>query len=169
MTREAKAFPKLNRRLFKTVRDRVAKAIAEQKFDMRNWGVLHDPKHKTWVRDSSAGCGTTACIAGWTILESARVSSIPKTAYQLGYTEYPGYCGGNNHDCSMGETADEAAKLLGLTPEQARMLFYIENWPQGRRDEVEMQVVVADRVKEGKKAMFLMDEMLAGRDPWEDG
>jgi hypothetical protein len=63
------------------------------------------------------------------------------------------------------------------------MLFYVQNWPQGRRDEDEdgpswwsagTGATVAPPspfIKVGfedKHALFLMDEMLAGRDPWDE-
>jgi hypothetical protein len=55
-----------------------------------------------WVGGVGAGCGTTACIAGWAVVEFARDEKLIRAP----------------------KMADKAQKLLGLDAAQAHELFY---------------------------------------------
>lgn len=62
-------------------------------------------------------CGTTACIAGWVLLQS-------------GYTlDERNHFHNSNNDIVYSES-NEAAKILGLSSHQEDLLFYERYWPQ---------------------------------------
>jgi hypothetical protein len=81
---------------------RVAKHISEEprRLDM---GVLTDIRTKYEYGDDAPPCGTVGCIAGWACLLTG---SKPQHAWQGGFNYW-----------------DKGAKLLGLSPIQAKRLF----------------------------------------------
>src|SRR6266851_1964389 len=83
---------------------KIAAVIQEKptEFDMSHW---HSSEHEIFGKLSKGAkaCGTTHCIAGWAHLIDGR---------------YP-----------RAFTMDAARKILGLTKDQAELLFQAESWP----------------------------------------
>ena len=86
------------------------------RFDMGGWGWGPDISvGLDELTDDGAECGTSACLAGWTVaLHSYRVGS-DASVYDA-------------HGNRLGSKADAvAAELLGLTEDEADRLFYAPN------------------------------------------
>jgi hypothetical protein len=102
--------PELNRRLLRKVRDH----------------ILDHPKQffmSTFVGHKQHSCGTHGCIAGWTCLLHYPISlrqTIAETEYDP-RTDDPIDFG---HD---------AMAALGLTPEEATLMFYKWKYTQGKK------------------------------------
>lgn len=122
-----------------------------QNFEMESW--FEGPEH---------GCGTTACIGGWAIIESAppsaetrrwRWEDFEAAAIAIApsmATVANGFMLYNNHIQSA------AAKLLGISEDEAEILFNAGNWPRKFSFYGEMQ-----GHDEATRAIALIDHLIA--------
>lgn len=86
--------------------------------------ILEEPKRLdmgTWGESSRRSpCGTVGCIAGWGMVLSQK---------------HPERFIGEENADALAEllgswTEDPGASALGITTEQARRLFYVDQWPE---------------------------------------
>jgi hypothetical protein len=91
---------------------RVAKHILEEPRRL-NMSVGLEPSN-------AAPCGTTGCIAGWTALLSRKFThaDVETCGVELRWTD----------------VKNAAISKLGLTPDEASVLFHIDNWPAQFRE-----------------------------------
>ena len=148
---------KVNVRLMQKVRDQIANE--DTLFDMKQWGVSIGPGetwYGTWYNDhmgetvSQEACDTPACLAGWAIRLADDEDDIGKLA---------------NEGTDDGDSiALRGIQLLGLDAVKAgfsdcgHVLFFHEDWPSG--------YPWATPSLRRKSAIRLLDEIIAGRNPW---
>lgn len=91
-----------------------------------------------WITDNAApngslgmgdwgqktACGTTACIAGWTMILTGRASWQGTSTRQKLMAVYE-----NNTTPTISAVEINAAELLELDDDQSRDLFYASQWP----------------------------------------
>lgn len=111
----------MNRELLARVRDRIAE-VGNEHCDMLYYASAPtNDEGFTLVGDGEPSCGTTGCIAGHVV------------AMQFGALRYGGvgdwYVEGR--EVNVGTVA---AGLLGLRPNEARVLFYRCHWPTHYRE-----------------------------------
>ena len=100
----------------KTLLEQVKRNILKHptQFVMHSYFAYEDS-----IGNTPGGCGTAACIAGWTMHLLKGNATLEETS---GIVE-------------VSSTFQVARKALGLTTEQADNLFRVNNWPaQFRRD-----------------------------------
>ncbi len=85
---------------------RVQRAILKHpdQFNMRWWFHALDATGRP-----AGGCGTAACIGGWALALSKKLTPMQASRHDLHSSDY--------------------ANLLGLTPDQADRLFIDDEWP----------------------------------------
>lgn len=83
----------------------------------------HPETHNQVVFEEATHCGTKRCVAGWAVAFEHGVGD--RSIYD-GLTEAwpPAHFAAHSRAYYMTETATEAARILGLTDEQACHLFY---------------------------------------------
>lgn len=84
---------------------------------------------KTWLalKPGAGPCGTTACIAGWAVTLDQIGKPMPKLAFNKfkRLADWRQTIGGTQNRIME----KHGAKALGLTKEQADLLFYVIAWP----------------------------------------
>lgn len=115
--------PNVNERAFYEVMDRIAEE--PRNFEM-NWWVAdkeriarHYGPHSTRFRDHEGGCGTTVCMAGHAVAAAVmreKGCGFLDACLSMLPFEYT--------------VQSRATAILGITPEQAEALFYIQHWPE---------------------------------------
>lgn len=88
-------------------------ALAVKRLDMGNWSSSGD-KPVGLDELTAETCGTTACMAGWTVALSGMKVNTAGRVYDLSGNE-------------VGYVKDLATNLLGLTIDEADDLFYSED------------------------------------------
>lgn len=91
-------------------------------FNMAGWAAEVDEEGPQFIDRSKHGCGTTACIAGWTVALEARVT--PAKLMNIGNIEI----------------AEMAEQILGLDSYTATALFY----SYGRNRNLEMEEITPE-------------------------
>ncbi|KPI09892.1 hypothetical protein OV450_3383 [Actinobacteria bacterium OV450] len=90
--------PVLNQEMFQRIRDQI---------------TMYPETHAQWSwEDTASWCGTTRCVAGWALHFTNPNQNVFKTAAQMCPDDSDDYVG------------EAAAKILGLTPLEAKQLFY---------------------------------------------
>lgn len=132
--------PKLNKRLLRKVRNRIAK-IPES----------YDQNH-FWLDSSNAPCGTVACLAGETIIVSR--PTVKQGLQSLRRLTNSVFCVTADHP-----VARRAASLLGVSDAEAVAMFDGdgERWPQPYRAQFERAGGPQTRAK---VAVAYLDECL---------
>jgi hypothetical protein len=104
---------------------RVINRIVEEpkRLNMSEWGTVLQKRGYRGKKDIPA-CGTTACIAGWVMLEfyptKDLLATIEREAYLDDDEEIP------SHGVDLPDDTDtEAQELLGLGDTEAERLFYM--------------------------------------------
>jgi hypothetical protein len=108
----------MNVELLRKVAGKLRRMRHKKHFDMSDWGSKNE-------------CGTTACIAGWALLESGYRVKTAKEENEYGERESVFYA-------PSGKPVDPfsaAQRLLGLKYNQASRLFHDDEWPFTDDDE----------------------------------
>jgi hypothetical protein len=108
----------MNRELLLKVADTIEKH--PDNFDMGQWY-----RHSAW-RKQHYGCGTVACIAGWTVICAY---GQDKVMFTDSFVRVKDVDSGAGTGISA-PVPNVAQQLLGLTDEQADELFYVPRWPE---------------------------------------
>lgn len=116
---------------------RIAKTITSrpEQFDMDYWFQFHK---------NIPNCHTAACIAGWAITlgtTKAKAKPMPSKAARL-FVPLFGTKDANDFavsyydesPVSKGTIVEKAVTLLDINNDQAKRLFYRDNWPQEYKD-----------------------------------
>jgi len=103
----------------KTLLEQVKRNILKHptQFVMHSYFAYEDS-----IGNTPGGCGTAACIAGWTMHLLKGNATLEETS---GIVE-------------VSSTFQVARKALGLTTEQADNLFRVKNWPAQFRCDLEL-------------------------------
>lgn len=102
----------MNIKLLKKVRDKILQEPTQ--FGMYSWYSK---------MSYAANCGTTACIAGWTVVIANKTT--PLREYTIVLTNKIT----NSKEYDVLYTETKASNLLNLTHSQCKELFYNYNWP----------------------------------------
>jgi len=108
----------MNTEMLIKVRDAIM-AKPEENFAMNTW--IKDLKNGNpkWEEDGKiASCGTSMCIAGWAIYMSDSQASLRNVL--MGVWDY-------DYDL---QPEQQGAKLLGISADEAKELFYRGRWPR---------------------------------------
>lgn len=156
-----------NIEMFKDLRNLVA-AKPEENFNMLFWAKeLHNDKPVLTVeklpwykrlgywltrkKKPVATCGTSLCLAGWTMVLADDVEPLRLEVQIVDH----------NIDRPAGRSRDEighqAAKILGLSWAEAQILFFTNQWPTKYRwDEDDNDIPERDG------ALMFLDDIIAG-------
>jgi len=101
----------------KTLLEQVKRNILKHptQFVMHSYFAYEDS-----IGNTPGGCGTAACIAGWTVHLWKGKATLEETSGIVEDTSSP---------FGASSTFQVARKALGLTTEQADNLFRVMNWP----------------------------------------
>jgi hypothetical protein len=116
---------KLNVKLLRQVRDVIRKY--PDQFMMDNYFDDYNMSGGPVGR-----CGTAACIAGWCItLKIDSKKKSPKKAHAIVHEQFYNLFSDPINNCGRTECPEfyEAQKLLNITGNQARNLFFESRWP----------------------------------------
>lgn len=140
----------MNRPLLTAVRDAIL--AQPDRFSMDTW--LHTSG--SLRSDIAVGCnpatecGTTACIAGWAVV----LSPEPRPTLPQNTPEDPW--------ARSRAFAEHARHLLDLTPEQAKHLFYEDDWlEEGLCDAYQES---DDKIEQAHLAVEVIDNLLSEED-----
>lgn len=135
----------MNTDLLTKVRDHIH--ANTETFDMRYWfsdgdGFI-DPDQvlRAYREGYTPNCGYAACFGGWAVL----LADPQHTALRATWDGID----------------DIVLDLCDLTDETHRGIFYVEDWPQQARD-------IAQDNGEADGMVWILDELIAGRNPWHD-